>query len=175
MKLQFVGMMAGMMLVAASVVAAQTGAGSPPPIRMGLWQSEVSVNLSGMENLPPGAGADRTSVHQSCMTPDSWKKSMQAMRGQQPSRVNCTTANMQQDSHRIAFDEQCTAEQGYNTNVHVEMFLDSQEAMHGTAAVKMTGPAFQRPISMNSTITSKFLSKDCGDIKPGEERAVNPE
>jgi hypothetical protein len=152
------------------LAAAQTDPIQPPPIKMGLWQSEVTVNMSGMGG--PGNG-EHTSIHRACMTPDSWKKDMQAMH-QQQQKVNCTTLNMQQDSHRISFDEQCSADEGYNTNVHVEMLLDSEEAMHGTAAVKMSGPNFPQGMSMNSRISSKYLSADCGDIKPGEQKDMKP-
>lgn len=161
-------------LLLTSLAAAQTDPLAPPPIKMGLWQSEVSVDLSGIPNMPSGAAsAPKTSTHQSCMTPDSWKKAMQSLHNQQPS-VNCTTSNMQQDAHHLSFDEQCSTQQGYNTSIHVDMQLDSDQAMHGTSAVKMSGPAFPQGMTMNSTIRSKFLSADCGSLKPGEAKAVNP-
>jgi hypothetical protein len=66
----------------------------------------------------------------------------------------------------------CTTEQGYNTSIHVQMFLDSQEAMHGSASVKVSSANLPQAMSMNSTITSKFVHSDCGDVKPGESRPV---
>jgi hypothetical protein len=68
----------------------------------------------------------------------------------------------------------CSGQQGFNTSIHVKMFLDSDEGMHGTVNVKMTGANFPQGMSVTSTITSKFLSSDCGDIKPGESKPVHP-
>ncbi len=157
--------------------AAQTDTMAPPPIKMGLWQSEVTVTTARMEN--PAADNDAHTVHttvrRSCMTSDTWKKNMQAMHEQQHQQeVNCTTTNMQQDAHKMSFDQQCTADQGYNTSVHVKMQLDNEEGMHGTPDIKMSGPVFPQGISMHSAIKSKYLSADCGEIRPGEQRDVKP-
>lgn len=152
-----------------AVAAAQVPAGlAPPPIKMGLWQSSVTVNAS----LMGGAGAHPI-TNQSCYTPDSWKQSMQRMQSRQPN-MNCTTSNMQQDSHKLSFDGQCSSTQGMNVTYHIEMFLDSDEAMHGTSSVKMTGPQFPQAMTMTSVISSKFISADCGSIKPGESKAIHP-
>lgn len=160
-----------LLLILAASAAAQTGSGSPPPIRMGLWESEVNVTMSGM---PMGdTSTVHASIHHSCMTSDSWKKSLENLHGSQ-TVPNCTTANMQQDAHKLSFDEDCSSEQGINTSVHVEMLLDSEEEMHGTVAMKMSGPAFPQGMSANSTIHSKFVSADCGSVKPGEQKDVNP-
>jgi hypothetical protein len=160
-----------LLFAAAAVSAAQDPLPNiaPPPIKMGLWQSSVTVNAGAMG--APGAGHPIT--NQSCYTPDSWKQSMQEMQSRQP-KMNCTTSNMQQDSHKISFDGQCAADQGMTISYHVEMFLDSDEAMHGTSAVKMSGAQFPQGMSMSSSISSKFISSDCGTLKPGESKPVHP-
>jgi len=161
-------------LASAAFASAQDTTPTPPPIKMGLWQSSVSVNMAGMmPNAPSGAGGSVTHVNQSCMTPDSWRDAFRNMQQRrQQATANCSTANVSQDAHQMTFDMSCTGQQGINTNVHVQMFLDSQEAMHGNATVKMSGPNFPQGMSMNSTIASKFLSSDCGDVKPGESKPV---
>jgi hypothetical protein len=174
MKLRFTAL-TPLPLLLSLAAAAQTPTPAPPPIKMGLWQSSVTVKMSGMDNLPPSAAAasTHTMVYRSCMTADSWNKAMQSMQSAQQ-KMDCTTSRMQQDSHQLSFDESCTAQQGYTSSIHVQMLLDSDEAMHGTSNVKMTGPAFPQGMSMSSTITSKFISSDCGDIKPGEQKPANP-
>ncbi len=149
---------------------------TPPPIKMGLWQSSVSVNMAGMmPNAPSGAGGSMTHVNQSCMTPDSWRDAFRNMQQRrQQATANCSTANVSQDAHQMTFDMNCSGQQGINTNVHVQMFLDSEESMHGNATVKMSGPNFPQGMSMTSTIASKFLSSDCGDVKPGQSKPVQP-
>ena len=158
---------------------AQTTPVAPPPIKMGLWQSSVTVNMSGMPanpNMPAGAGGSMTHVNQSCMTPDSWRDAFRSMqqRRQQAANSNCSTLNVSQDAHQVTFDMNCSSEQGFNSNVHVQMNLDSEEAMHGNATVKMSSPNFPQGMSMTSVITSKFVSSDCGDVKPGESKPVHP-
>ncbi len=142
-----------------------------PPVKMGLWQSEVTIQMSGIPNAPAGAMPPRTISQEACMTSDSWKKAMQGLQGQQQA-VDCSVSNMQQDAHHFTFDEQCSAQQGLTTNVHVDMQLDSDEGMHGSAAVTMNGPGVPQGMTMNSTITSKYLSDDCGDLKPGEQKTL---
>ncbi|HEY1499178.1 MAG TPA: DUF3617 domain-containing protein [Acidobacteriaceae bacterium] len=139
---------------------------APPPVKMGLWQSTI--------NVKPGMGPAGAAVtNQSCYTPDSWKQSMQSIQSRQPN-TNCSTSNLHQDAHQLSFDVTCAADQGYTISYHVEMFLDSDTAMHGSTTGKMSGPAFPQGMTMGSTITSKFLSSDCGSIKPGESKPVHP-
>jgi Protein of unknown function (DUF3617) len=165
-RLAFAASLPLLLASAALTAAAQVPDIAPPPIKMGLWQSTITVN-SGM-------GAGHPITNQSCYTPDSWKQSMQQMQSRQPQNLNCTTSNFQQDSHKMSFDGQCSSDQGYNFSYHVEMFLDSDSAMHGTTAAKMSGPAFPQGMTMNSSVSSKFISTDCGDIKPGESKPVHP-
>jgi Protein of unknown function (DUF3617) len=139
---------------------------APPPIKMGLWQSSVTVT-GGMGT------AGRAITNQSCYTPESWKESMQNMQSRQQ-KLSCTTSNLQQDSHSLSFDGQCSADQGFTINYHIQMVLDSDSAMHGSSTTKMSGPSFPQGMSMSAAINSKFLSSDCGDIKPGESKSVHP-
>lgn len=163
-------------LASAAFASAQDTTPTPPPIKMGLWQSSVSVNMAGMmPNAPSGAGGSMTHVNQSCMTPDSWRDAFRNMQQRrQQATANCSTANVSQDAHQMTFDMNCSGQQGISTNVHVQMFLDSEEAMHGNATVKMSGPNFPQGMSMTSVIASKFLSSDCGDVKPGQSKPVQP-
>jgi hypothetical protein len=160
---------APLLLLASSFAfaAAQVPAGlAPPPIKMGLWEATVTAN-TGMG--PKGI----TSVHQSCMTPDSWKDLMQKIQAR-TANVTCTSSNLQQDSHKISFDGSCSMDQGMTANYHVEMFLDGDTAMHGTTTGKISGPMFPNGMTIGSSMTSKFISSDCGDVKPGESKTVKP-
>jgi hypothetical protein len=111
-------------------------------------------------------------THQSCYTPDSWKQAMQKMQSRQ-ANADCSSSNLQQDAHKLSFDGQCTVQQGMSITYHVEMFLDSDEAMHGSSSAKMSSPQFPQGMTMTSVISSKFISSDCGDIKPGESKPVH--
>lgn len=167
MKIQFaVRTSLPLLVFFATIAAAQVPTVAPPPVKMGLWQSSVTIS-AGM------GPAGRTSTSESCYTPDTWKQNMQRMqsRGQ---KLNCTTSNFQQDSHQITFDGQCAMDQGMNVNYHIQMFLDSDSAVHGTTTSKVSGPMFPQGMTVSSAISSKFISPDCGALKPGESRDVHP-
>jgi hypothetical protein len=157
-------------LLFSAVAAAQSPipAIAPPPIKMGLWQSSVTIT-SGGGMVPAG----RPIANQSCYTPDSWKESMQSAQSH-GQKMNCTTSNFQQDSHQISYDGECSPGQGMTMDVHVQMVLDSDSAMHGTTTTKMNGPMFPQGMTVSSAISSKFLSSDCGTLKPGESKPVHP-
>jgi len=172
MTLRFASLVSLASLLAFTAFAsAQDATPAPPPIKMGLWQSSVTVNMSNMPNMPNGGSM--THVNQSCMTPDSWKDAFRNMQQRrQQASANCTAANVSRDAHQLTIDMSCSSTQGFNTNIHVQMFLDNESAMHGTAVTKMSGPNFPQGMVVNSTISSRFVSSDCGDVKPGEGRTV---
>ena len=146
---------------------------TPPPVKMGLWQSEVMVTMTGMPNgvtMPP-----HTMVRQSCMTPDTWKDALRSMQSRRPmAATSCTMSNVAQDAQHVTFDAQCTAQQGMVANIHVDMQFDSSDSMHGTTSVAMTGANVPPGLAINSTIKSKFVGTDCGDVKPGEQKDTAP-
>jgi hypothetical protein len=158
----------------AALASAQTL--EPPPIKMGLWQSEVTNNVEGMPNSPIGQAmaGGHTVVSQGCLAPDTWKKDIQGMQ-QHMRNTECTMSNFQQDSHHVSFDEACASGQqnGYSNNVHFEMLIDDMENAHGHADMKMTGPAFPQGMTMHMTMKTKYVSSDCGDVKPGAGKVIH--
>lgn len=155
----------------ASIAAAQTL--EPPPIKMGLWQSEVTTTMEGMPTMPSGMGSGHTIVTQGCLTPDTWKKDIQGMQ-QHMHNTNCTLSNFEQDSHHVSFDQACTSAQaGFSSNTHFEMLIDDPENGHGHADTKMTGSNIPQGMAMHMTMKTKYLSADCGSVKPGEGKVIH--
>lgn len=142
-----------------------------PPVKMGLWQTETSTSMPGMENMPAGHGK-RTTVTQGCLTPDTWKSEFQRIQNAQSS--NCKVSNTRQDSHSLSFDETCTSDQ-YNTTAHFEGLFDNDEHMHGSGKVQITGAASPQGMTMNMTLTSHYLGASCGNVKPGEGKVIRHE
>ena len=165
---------AALWLLVSAFASAQTPT-IPPPVRMGLWQSTVTTTVTGAEGTPmaQALGSGRTTVTQGCLTPESWQRDMQSMQQRQHSS-ECTTTNLQQDSHHFSMDMSCTSAHGFSSTTHFEMLIDDAESTHGHADMKMSGPAFPQGMSMHMTMTTKFLSSDCGNVKPGEGRVVRP-
>lgn len=159
-----------LLLPLATIASAQ----SAPPLKMGLWEHSVTLNMSGMPNGM--SGTSQAITNQSCMSSDTWKQSLQSMQGrrQMANAASCTTSNVEQDSHHFAFDVACSAQQGMNTKMHLDMTLDGEESMHGTMTTTMSGPNIPQGMSMTATIKSKFVSSDCGSLKPGEQKSGSP-
>ncbi|HEX4008303.1 MAG TPA: DUF3617 family protein [Acidobacteriaceae bacterium] len=153
-----------LLIALAGVAAAQVI--TPPPMKMGLWQEDVTIQMSGMPNgmtMPP-----RSVTEQSCMTSDTWKDSLRSMQqSRRQGQMNCSTSSIQQDAHHVTFDASCTTQQGMSTTIHVDMQFDNDENMHGTTSATMTGPNVPPGMAMHSTIKSKYLGADCGTVKPG--------
>ncbi len=163
-----------LLLALAALTAARSARAqdiAPPPIKMGLWQNEFTTTMTGMENSPAGAhmGGDRTSVNQSCLTPETWQRDLARMREQQ---AKCTRSNMHQDAHSIAFDETCSTEHQFVTTVHFEATFEGGEHMHGVATAHTTGPSFPQGMTLNIHMSGHYIGADCGDIKPGETKTV---
>ncbi|HLJ79273.1 MAG TPA: DUF3617 family protein [Acidobacteriaceae bacterium] len=151
-----------LLLFPAALVSAQITPATPP-LRTGLWQTEITVEVSG---LPGSTGAPSTVVKRYCMKPGSWKDLVQ----NPDSSADCTTANLQQDAHHLAFDQTCRGKDGLTATAHVEMELDSKEAMHGTSSMNMTVPGLPHGMMSKSRFKWKYVTAECGDLKPGEQR-----
>ncbi|MGC2620376.1 MAG: DUF3617 family protein [Acidobacteriaceae bacterium] len=147
---------------------------SAPPLKMGLWEHTVTLDMSGMPSGMGGSGQPITK--QSCMTSKTWKDTLQSMQShrQMANAANCSTSNVQQDAHHFSFDVACSPQQGMNTKIHVDMTLDSEESMHGTTTTSISGPQFPQGMTMTAKIKSKFVSSDCGSVKPGEQTSTPP-
>jgi hypothetical protein len=160
-----------LLTLTAATAAAQTP--EMPPIKMGLWQSETTTSTDANAAANPVARAfgNRTTVTQGCLTPESWKNDLQNMQNRQK-RDNCTQSNFEQDSHHVAFDEKCTNQGGYASDVHFEMLIDDTENAHGHGDIKMTGPAFPSGMTMHMTTKTKYMGSDCGSVKPGEGKVI---
>jgi hypothetical protein len=146
---------------------------APPPIKMGLWQTESNATVSGMENTPMGKAmsGQHGSVTQGCLTPDTWKSSLEKMQSQVP-KNDCKVSNFRQDSNSVSFDEVCAGARN-NSSVHFNAIFDDDEHMHGTVKMVMTADALPQGMTMNMDIKSHYLSSSCGDIKPGEGKVIH--
>ena len=116
MKTRSVGKAALLVVIAlASFLAAGASLAQntePPPIKMGLWQSETTSKMTGVENTPMARlGVPQTHVNQACMTPEKWKDDFANM--QSKSRMqNCQGSGIRQDGKKFTVDEVCQDQNG---------------------------------------------------------------
>ncbi len=149
---------------------AQTQTMQPPPVKMGLWQTETHTTMGGMPNSPmAGAAGQHSSVVQGCLTPETWKDDIEKMSSP---NSDCQVKNVHQDATSISADMVCNS-QRYSSTVHFQGLIDSNEQMHGNANMQVNIPGMQQPMTMQMTFTSKYLGSDCGDVKPGHGKVIS--
>lgn len=140
-------------LLATGAALAQT---AELPVKAGLWREDVTTTITGIQGVKPDP---QTSSNLACISADSWKRS--GLQGD----THCTASNLRWDAHRMSYDTSCGGSDG--TSFHVDIAIDSSEHMHGAAVAKFAAGG-----KMTSAVTEKFISADCGDLKPGEKKPV---
>jgi hypothetical protein len=157
----------------AAAAPAQAQLSETPPVSMGLWQTETTSTVTGIENTPMASMASvlgRAHTTQSCLTPEKWKSDIQGFNARQ--QHGCTLSNLHQDFHEVSFDQVCESGRGDTTNAHVDILIDSTEHSHGTVVMKVANPALPQPMTINVSMVSHYLGSACGDVKPGEGRMI---
>lgn len=168
-------------IIFCAAVAASAQTPSAPPVKMGLWETTVTSQMSGFQ-LPPDVvarlkamgrsapGAPHTVVTQGCLTREEWQKSMEDMN--RAGNKDCTTTNKDIQPRKFSVDISCKSQQGTVTG-HWEMQMIDDEHGHGSGHMKSdsTGPNGQA-FSMDMTMDSHFLRSDCGDVKPGDAKII---
>jgi len=134
-----------------------------PPMKMGLWETTSSMKMSmpGM-NMPAGAGG-RTTTVRACLTPERYAQDLATSQQQH----DCTVTNQSFGAGTYSFDIACPRG---NAKGHFEMKWEGDTG-HGTMHMDMT--AGDRAMSMDNTMTTKYLGADCGAVKPGTPQVVH--
>jgi hypothetical protein len=175
-----------MSFAVAVIAAAQTDTTpvTPPPMKMGLWETTVTSQMSGIQ-LPPDVvaklqamgrpipGAPHAAVAQTCLTPDQWQKDFEQMN--KPQNSDCTIAKKEADTHDFSFDISCKSQRGMTMNGHWEIHFVDDAHSHGSGNMTSDSPGPNgQPFAMNMTIDAHFVSPDCGDVQPGTPKLINP-
>jgi hypothetical protein len=156
----------------------------------GLWETTSTMEMSGMPGIPAGmpqippeqlakmtpqqraqveailksrmsaaSGAPQTNTTKVCMTADSFKNALDMSQ-----RENCTSKVTASSSSSQTIHMECT--QG-KTNMSGDMMVERVDSEHakGNMVMKTSGEA---NVNMNikMSFTTKWLSADCGDVKP---------
>lgn len=174
-----------LMFCAVAAASAQTAAPptAPPPVKMGLWETSVTSQMSGFQLPPdmvaklqamgrPVPGGPHTVVTQACLTVAQWQKDMEQMN--KPRNSDCTITRKESDAREFAFDISCKSERGTTMSGHWEMHFVDDEHSQGSGHMKndTAGPNGQT-FAMDMTITAHFVSADCGDVQPGTPKVLN--
>jgi hypothetical protein len=125
------------------------------PIKAGLWETHVSVN-----NGSPIAG-------QSCFSARTTLSDYLTATNKGVAGTQCSVTNKVQTAHGIAYDNACNG-QSMASKGHIDFQLPDAEHFNGKSRITVTGTVQGRPLNMSidKTFNAKFLSSDCGSVKP---------
>jgi len=177
-----------------AAAAAQAQSMTNAPIKPGLWEtnvtsnmqmqlpSEIQARLNAMTpqqqammkaNMPAGMGgsAPMTNTTRSCST----GQSVQDLLNQaQQKGSQCKLTNQTQTATGMSFDISCTMQEGTATG-HSSFTMVDSDHVNGTTHMTANMNENGRPMSMaiDSTISSKYLGSDCGEVKPNSAVPVN--
>ena len=143
---------------------------TPPPIKMGLWESTITTRM--MPTDVPESRAEHVIKLRQCLTPGSWTSSFRQGPGN-----SCTRSNESLSDHAYSADLACIRA---STNVlgRIEMAFPSPDSAHGTihldveARHVVNGQLIEYHLTNDSTLDMHFVSEDCGSVNPDAPQVV---
>ena len=155
----------------------------PFDAKPGLWETTTTMETSGLPGMPQipeeqlakmtpqqraqveamlkargGGGAPRTSTNKSCLTQDSFRQAMAMGQNENCTRKVTASSSSMQNIHM-----ECT--QG-KMNMTGDLMVERVDAEHAKGSVVMKSAAADQGMSMKMSFNAKWLSADCGDVKP---------
>ena len=176
------------LVVVPMALAAQSTA---VPAKAGLWETKITTTqviqlppevAARLAALPPeqqammranmpGGGQPIVTTTQSCST---GQDSMDTLLSRaQSSAMKCTFPNRMQTADGASFDISCTSDNG-SAKGHMEFHRADAEHVSGTTHMEITGTARGRTMNTtaDSTTSARWVSADCGSVKPGASAVV---
>jgi hypothetical protein len=178
--------------LAASATAQSTTA---VPIKAGLWETTINSNMQ--MQLPPelqarlnamtpqqqammkanmsggvgGAGAPLVNTTHSCSTGQTSVNDL--INQAQQKGTKCTLANQTQTATGVSFDISCTMPEG-NATGHSSFTMADSNHVTGTThmTANVNAGSGNTSMTIDSTLTSKYLSSDCGGVAPNTSVSV---
>jgi len=138
---------------------------STPPMKMGLWEITTTSTMKAtgkmadaMQKMGQPMGAPSTQSMKMCMTLENWQKAVSGN-----AHPGCTQSNVSYTGKKYTVTLTCN--RGTSTmTTDVTTFLDGAEQIHGI--VHMVSNSDNGQMTSDGTSTGKFISSDCGDVKP---------
>jgi hypothetical protein len=174
-------LLCGALLLSSAVLPADDI--KPFDVKLGLWETTSTTEMSGMAmpampQIPPDAlsrmppeqrarieammkgrgGSPRTATVKSCITKDTLAQA--GAFGQ--SDKSCTMKVVSSTPAKQVMHMDCTRENNHMTG---DITIDRVDAEHvkGLSSIKSEG---EHAVTIKSTFETKWLSSDCGDVKP---------
>ena len=171
-------------LLFVAAVALQAADIKPFDVKLGLWETTTTTEMGGMAmptmpqippdalaKMPPeqrarieammkggGAGGPRTFTGKSCLTKESLEKAMAMV--QDDKTCKATLVSSSATEQKIHMD--CTRNNMHMTGDATVERVDTEHSK-GTMTMKAEG---EHAMTVKSSFQSKWISADCGDVKP---------
>jgi len=159
----------------------------PLDLKLGLWETTTKTEMAGMPamptmpaipeetlaKLPPaqraqiearmkaagGAGGPRTNTVKSCIT----KESLAHGANFAQTDSSCTSKVINSSSTKQEIHMECARGQ---TKMSGDATFERVDAEHVKGTIAMKAAEGSMPINMKTSFETKWLSSDCGDVKP---------
>ncbi len=143
---------------AAMALAVAASAQAAPPIKTGLWEETTTVKR---DPAPP-----RTETMQKCLIEQDLER-VDRVTEQIRNNKHCKVENLRQSAHGTSSDWSCSAEGGYSSHGHGEVVYD--DATHYHLSSENHSVMAGRNVDTSLSSQSRWLSADCGGVKPLSE------
>ncbi len=129
------------------------------PVKAGLWETHVSTK-AGTRTMD--AGAD-----QFCFAAGTTLGQYLTATNQGVAGTQCSVSTKASAPHGLSYDTVCKG-RDMTSDGHIDVQLTDAEHFSGSSHTKVTGTAHGKPLNMaiDKTFTARFLSSDCGNVKP---------
>lgn len=155
----------------------------PFDAKVGLWETTSTTEITGMlampqipeeqlAKMPPeqrakleamikgrGMGGPRTNTSKSCVTRESLEKALSFGQNEE----SCTRKVVTSSSSKQEIHIECVRGKSTMTG---DLTVERLDGEHARGSMVMKSAGADRPIDMKMSFTSKWLSADCGDVKP---------
>jgi hypothetical protein len=149
-------------------------------VKTGLWETTVAMKITGqlpisdadLEKMPPErrqqieaamkatiANASQPHVAKTCVTAEQLRKGLSFKSEDQPS---CKRTIVTSSASTWEMHEECTGDSPRTTTIRFH--ANSHEEIDGE--MHMTMQKGERTMTSNGTVHGKWLSSDCGSVKP---------
>jgi uncharacterized protein DUF3617 len=170
-------LLAALLILASSLLWAADKL-QPLDVKLGLWETTSASNMSGAPPIPEEAlakmtpeqrakfeamikartGAPTTRTHKNCLTKEKLEKDLSF--GED--RGECTHNILSSSSRGAEVKFHCTSENMTSEGIAKFEAVNS-ENVKGTVHMNMTGSG--KTMTMDTSLTSHYVTSSCGDIK----------
>ncbi len=124
------------------------------PIKPGLWE---------VKGTSTGSAASEPITEKVCITPNTWQHMIDKLAKPMP---NCTS-NQTKTANGVSFDGDCNQNK-MTTHFKGNVQFDGDRHLLGEIAMKVNAQGQAMDVTYHQD--GHFLSSDCGDVKPDEDK-----